>query len=141
MMRNELLVRLTRGINADLLDYRELKRLLTEQFDAALHHRADELGEIAASVISLAEEIETRRQHRVELVGLLLEGKPEPSMVKVFGTLAEAPRRMLLEWWAELETLVCECKEQNAKVCRLMTDQHEIMKRVLGGEKDTYAPA
>ncbi|MGE5492284.1 MAG: flagellar export chaperone FlgN [Actinomycetota bacterium] len=141
MKRSELLILVGRGLNADLVDYRELKGLLASQFDAALHHRSEELGQIAASVAGLAEIIEGRRQDRVELLDMLLEGDPEPSMAKVLEQLPAGPRQMLQGWWEELEGLARECKEQNARVCRLMTDQHEIMKRVLGGEADTYAPA
>lgn len=141
MTRNELLVLVTRGLNADLVDYGELKKLLEAQFDAALHHQSARLAELADTIVSLTETIDGRRRERMELVGALLEGDPEPSMDKVFALLPEKPSRMLQEWWSELENLARDCKAQNARACSLIMDQHEIMQRVLNGEADIYVPA
>lgn len=140
MKPSEILVRIGRGLNADLVDYRELKGLLAAQFEAALNHRSEELGRIAAAITELAGTIETRRRDRVELVGALMPEDPDASMEKAMGLFPEAPRRMLQGWWEELEGLAWECKEHNAQVCRLLMDQHEIMKRVLGEEADIYVP-
>lgn len=140
MTRNELLARLTRGLNADLVDYGELRKLLKKQFDAALHHRSEELSGIVIAVTDLAETIEERRSERVELVSALLNGDRDASVSKVFALLPEAPREMLKTWWRELENLVRECKELNARIGRLVMDQHEIMKRILDREVDIYVP-
>jgi flagella synthesis protein FlgN len=141
MTRSELLMRLSRGLNADLAAYGELKALLQAQFDAALRHETVRLAEISDAVTELAETLEARRRERVDLVGTFLEGDAEPSMTKVFASCPEAARAMLQGWWSELENLVRECKALSGRSCTLLVDQHEIMQRVLNGEANIYAPA
>ncbi|HEX6734001.1 MAG TPA: flagellar protein FlgN [Azonexus sp.] len=141
MTRNDLFAQLTVGLNADLVDYGELKKLLAGQFDAALQHQSARLGELAEAITGLAERIEARRRQRVALVNALLVDDYAPSMDKVLALLPDAPRRMLAGWWGELESLVRECKTLNTRSCQLLMDQHEIMQRVLNGEADIYAPA
>jgi len=140
MTRNEGLVRLARGINADLADYEKLKNLLAALFEAALGHHAGKVGQASESIARLAETIEARRCERVELVADLLDGDPEASMAKVFVLFNGASRHHFESWWLKLESLVRECKAANARVGQLMTTQHEIMNRVLDCEADIYVP-
>lgn len=141
MNRNERLIRLVRGINADLADCNELKNLLGTQFAAALEHHAGKLGQATEAISSLLETIEARRRERVELATALLDGDPEASMPKVFALFSAASRQVFEGWWSELESLVRECKADNARVGQLLMGQHEIMQRVLDCEADIYVPA
>ena len=141
MNRNESLLQMARGINADLGDYAKLKRLQQAQFDAALQHRPADLTALAEAISALTEVLEARRQQRVELAAGLLPGggeKAERSMNDVFALLPESSYRMVGAWWQQLEELVRECQVQNRRTCQLLMDQHEIMQRVLDGENDVY---
>lgn len=140
MNKRDILLRLAYGVNADLNDYAVLKKRLEAQFTAALHHRSAELATLGEAITGLAEVIEARRRERVELVAALLDGRPGGSVNDVLALFPEATRRMCLGWWQELESLVRDCKAQNARVCQLVTEQHQIMTRVLDGESDVYAP-
>lgn len=140
MTANDRLIRLARGINADLAAYSQLKKMLGAQFAAALEHHAGKLGQATEAITGLIETLEARRQERVELVGTLLDGDPEASMAKALALFKGASREMLENWWAELECLVGECKAENVRVGQLLMGQHEIMKRVLEREEDIYVP-
>lgn len=141
MNRNDIIVTLSRGLNQDLLAYRRLKEQLEAEFDAAMYHDSSRLAAISEVVENLAGEIEIRRQERVDLVAWLFGDDKNARMEQVFSLLPEAPSKMFRAWWSELEGLVHDCKTQNARLCRLLTDQHEIMQRILGDQEDIYAPA
>lgn len=141
MSRNDIILNLSRGLNQDLLAYRRLKEQLAAEFDAAMYHDSARLAAISEVVEQLAGEIESRRQERVDLVSQLFDNDRNARMEQVFSLLPEAPSRMFRGWWSELESLVHECKAQNARICRLLTDQQEIMQRILGDREDIYAPA
>lgn len=142
MTRREAIERLFRGMRADVNDYQRLRDLLEAQFDAALHHRAEEIAGIAEGISRLTEQLESRRRERVELANLLVTDKRNGvSISAVSARLPEASRRVFNACWTTLESLVEECKQLNQRNCRLMTSQYEIMRRVLDAEADTYAPA
>ena len=135
------LTQLVQGMRADIADYRRLRALLETQFEAALRHQTTGLIDVAAKITELVDTLEQRRQERIALAGALI-GPEEPiSMQGVMRLLAESSRASLQADWDTLEGLVRECKEANTRNCRLLTDQHEIMQRVLNREADTYAPA
>lgn len=140
MTRNELIMQLSHGLNHDLHDYRQLKEQLEVQFDAARLHDAARLAAISETVEQLAGEIEARRRERVDLVTRLFEGDAEATMERVFSLLPQAASQMLRSWWSELHSLVGDCKAQNTRTCHLLTEQQEIMRRILGDDEDTYAP-
>lgn len=145
MTRREALETVVRGIVADLADYRQMKLLLEAQFEAALAHRSDAITEVGEHIVALAASMEARRVERVRLAGRLAGrvadvGEPA-SMAGVFALLGEAARARAQAAWRALEVLVVECKTLNARNCRLLMDQHEIMQRVLHKESDIYAPA
>lgn len=131
---------LSRGINRDLVSYRRLKELLDSQFDAAMHHDAVRLVAAGLAVEQLAGEIEVRRQERIDLLRQLFDSDSRASMEQVFELLPEAPSRMFRNWWSTLEAMVRDCKAQNERTCRLLTDQQEIMQRILGDREDIYVP-
>lgn len=141
MSRNDLMLALSRGINRDLIAYRRLKEMLDAQFAAAMYHDAPRLAAAGQAVEQLAGEIELRRQERVDLVRQLFDGDSQARMEQVFALLPEAPARMFRSWWSELETLVRDCKGMNERLCHLLTDQQEIMQRLLGDNEDIYVPA
>ncbi|AKJ30356.1 flagellar protein FlgN [Caldimonas brevitalea] len=134
------LARLLLGVRADLADYARLRELLQEQFDVALRHDSQQMAETAERISALTAALEARRGERVALAAELL-GKDAPVSMQRLVPLVPAPARAALQdWWQTLEALVRECKALNARNCRLMMDQHEIMQRVLHSEVHTYAP-
>ena len=138
---SEALSRLVKGIHADMADYRHLHELLDVQFEAALRHQSSRLIEIAEKISELVNTLEQRRQERVALASMLTGSGQPVSMQGVVQLLTESSRPSLQACWQSLENQVRECKEANARNCRLLTDQHEMMQRILHREVDTYAPA
>ncbi|HEY4066965.1 MAG TPA: flagellar export chaperone FlgN [Burkholderiaceae bacterium] len=139
MTRQGRLTSLMRGVGEDVRDYRLLKTLLDEQFDAALRHRTPRLKELAESITSLVDVLEPRRRERVALVGDLLGAGA--AMTATFPMLNGSARVALESGWRILDALVRECKRLNTRNGQLMMDQQSIMQRVLRGEEQTYAPA
>lgn len=138
--QSETFLNLASGVRADLAAYSKLRALLEEQFDAALHHQSERLVHIADRITAATEALERRRRERVVLTRTLLGPGSDISMTAVSNMLTETSRRVFQAWWNALESQVRECKALNMRNCRLLTDQHEIMQRVLNGEADTYAP-
>jgi flagella synthesis protein FlgN len=139
MTRQGRLTSLMRGVGEDVRDYRLLRSLLDEQFDAALRHSTPRLTELADSLAALVDVLEQRRKERVMLVDALLGAGA--AMSATFPLLNGSARTALESGWRMLDALVHECKRLNTRNGRLMMDQQSIMQRVLRGEEQTYAPA
>jgi flagellar biosynthesis protein FlgN len=139
MTRQPQLTSLMRGVGEDVRDYRLLKSMLDEQFDAALRHHTPQLKELAESLAALVDVLEKRRKERVALVGGLLGANA--AMTATFPLLNGSARTALESGWRMLDALVHECKRLNTRNGQLMMDQQSIMQRVLRGEEQTYAPA
>jgi flagellar biosynthesis protein FlgN len=137
--RQAAIDRVMRGVGDDMRDYRALLGLLDEQFDAALRHDAVRVEDVGQRILAAVDGLEGRRRERVALVELLLG--PDGRMDELIGTLAPPRQGALDAGWKALQTLVRQCKELNARNCRLMTDQQAVMQRVLHGDMETYAPA
>lgn len=144
MKPHEALNRIFRGMRADLHDYSALRELLEAQFRAALEHRTTDICELGERITALVERIEQRRRERVDLATRLMAQTPSaakrPSISAVADRLQGASRAAFDACWKTLENAVRECKALNERNCRLLMDQHDIMRRVLGQESDTYAP-
>lgn len=135
------LIRLVQGMRADIADYRRLRELLELQFDAVLRHQSPTLVDLSGKITALVDTLDQRRQERMTLAGELIgPGKPV-SMQGVVRLLAESSRASVEADWETLEELVRDCKDANMRNCRLLTEQHETMQRVLNQEAHTYAPA
>lgn len=139
MKRGEAIARLLRDVLSDVADYGALRLLLDSQFHAALRHDATALRALAARITEAVQVLDGRRLLRARVVNSLygVSGR----MDSVFDELPEDSRERCRAMWTRLEALVVECKRLNARNCLLMTDQYEIMQRVLHGEDQTYAPA
>jgi flagella synthesis protein FlgN len=135
----EALDSVMRGVGHDLRDYHVLRSLLEAQFHAALRHEATPLATLAERITELVDGLERRRIERVALVEALVG--PGARMTTLIARVGGARRQRLASGWEALEAAVGDCKALNARNCRLMTDQHDIMQRVLHGEDQTYAPA
>ncbi|WKB54102.1 flagellar export chaperone FlgN [Eleftheria terrae] len=136
------LARLLQGVRADLTDYVRLQELLESQFEAALRHETVAMQDVAERITALAAMLEARRQDRVALLEQLLAGQAQPASIDaLLPQLSPQGRATLQAWWRTLEERVRHCKALNARNCRLLMDQHEIMQRVLQPEADLYAPA
>lgn len=141
MKPREAFNRIFAGMRADLHDYQRLRELLEAQFLSALRHRSDEIAQICAQISELAATLDARRVERQNLVALLMPKGERPSIGAVAKLLQGASRVVFEACWQSLEAAVRDCKALNMRNCRLLTDQYEIMQRVLNTEADTYAPA
>ncbi|MFS2003048.1 flagellar export chaperone FlgN [Duganella sp. CT11-25] len=139
MTRQDAMRQLLGGIAEDLLAYRSLQGMLQQQFEAALRHRAAELGAVAESISALVDVLQLRRQQRVALVQRLLG--PTATMMQAFALLKNTARERMEADWKTLEQSVIECKRLSKRNGDLLVEQYSIMQRVLHGEEQIYAPA
>jgi flagella synthesis protein FlgN len=139
MSRQDAMRQLLGGIAEDLLAYHSLQGMLQQQFDAALRHRAAELGAVAESISALVDVLQLRRQQRVALVQRLLG--PTATMMQAFALLKNTARERMEADWKTLEQSVIECKRLSKRNGDLLVEQYSIMQRVLHGEEQIYAPA
>ena len=139
MTRQDAMRVLLAGIADDLRAYPALQDLLEQQFNAALRHRAAELGQAAEAISALVDVLQTRRAQRVALAQRLLG--PTANMDQAFALLKNAAREKIESDWKTLETMVVECKRLSKRNSDLLVEQYSIMQRVLHGEEQIYAPA
>jgi flagellar biosynthesis protein FlgN len=126
------------GIRADLQSYQQMLDLIAQQFEAAIRHQSERLGEIAKEIGALVDVLEARRAQRVELATRLVG--PQPSMEQVFTLLKPEARARLEADWAELEGMVQTAREMGRRNADLLAEQYTIMQRVLHGDDQTYEP-
>ncbi|MTV36597.1 flagellar protein FlgN [Duganella radicis] len=127
------------GIAEDLLAYAALRDLLEQQFQAALRHKASELGAVAEAISTLVDAMQARRALRVALVQRLVG--PQGTMMQAFALLKNAAREKMEADWNTLEQAVIACKALSKRNGDLLVEQYSIMQRVLHGEEQIYAPA
>jgi len=127
------------GIAEDLLAYQTLHDLLQQQFQAALRHKASELGPVAEAISTLVDTMQARRALRVALVQRLVG--PQGTMLQAFALLKNAAREKMEADWSTLEQAVIACKALSKRNGDLLVEQYSIMQRVLHGEEQIYAPA
>jgi flagella synthesis protein FlgN len=138
LTRDQAVARLLDGIQADLGACATIRELLERQFEAALRHRAAELGELAEELMPQLDAMEQRRLQRVQLVRALHGAGA--TMDKLLDGLPAAQRSRANADWERLEQLVRDCKQATARNGSLMADQYSVMQRVLHGEDQLYAP-
>jgi flagella synthesis protein FlgN len=138
MRRHEALARLMRGVGQDLRDYRSLRALFDEQFEAALHHDTPVLQRLAAIITARVDALEARRVERVALVAVL--SGANAGVDDAFELLDGRPREALESGWQELQGLVHECKRLNHRNGELLMGQQAVMQRVMHGEEAVYEP-
>ena len=126
------------GIKADLQSYQQMLDLIARQFEAAVSHQSERLGEIAKEIGAMVDVLEARRVQRVELATRLTG--PTPSMEQVFALLKPEPRARLEADWAQLEGMVQTAREMGRRNADLLAEQYTIMQRVLHGDDQTYEP-
>ncbi len=126
------------GIKADLHSYQQMLDLIAQQFEAAVRHQSERLGDIAQEIGALVDVLEARRAQRVELATRLTG--PTPSMEQVFALLKPEPRARLEADWAQLEAMVQTAREMGRRNADLLAEQYTIMQRVLHGDDQTYEP-
>ena len=138
MTRDQAIAHLLDGIRHDLQACTLIHELLERQFQAALRHRAAELGELAGELMPQLDAMEQRRQQRVQLVRALHGAAA--TMDDMLNGLPAAQRGRAMADWQQLEQQVRDCKEATARNGSLMADQYTVMQRVLHGEDQLYAP-
>ena len=138
LTRDQAVARLLDGIRHDMQACSVIRELLERQFEAALRHRAAELGELAGELMPQLDAMEQRRQQRVQLVRALHGAAA--TMEDLLNGLPAAQRGSATADWQQLEQQVRDCKEATARNGKLMADQYTVMQRVLHGEDQLYAP-
>jgi flagella synthesis protein FlgN len=138
LTRDQAVASLLDGIQADLGACATIRDLLERQFEAALRHRAAELGTLAEQLMPELDAMEQRRLQRVQLVRALHGASA--TMDNLLDGLPAAQRTRASADWERLEQLVRDCKEATARNGSLMADQYTLMQRVLHGEDQLYAP-
>jgi flagella synthesis protein FlgN len=138
LTRDQAVARLLNGIQDDLQACTVIRDLLERQFQAALRHRAAELGALAEELMPQLDSMEQRRQQRVQLVRALHGAGA--TMDKLLNGLPAPQRTRAAADWERLEQLVLDCKQATARNGNLMADQYTVMQRVLHGEDQLYAP-
>jgi flagella synthesis protein FlgN len=137
LTRDQAVTRLLDGIQDDIQACGAIRALLERQFQAALRHRAAELGELAEALTPQLDTMEQRRQQRVQLVRALHGASA--TMDDLLNGLAPTQRARAGADWERLEQLVRDCKQATARNGSLMADQYSVMQRVLHGEDQLYA--
>jgi flagella synthesis protein FlgN len=138
LTRDQAVARVLDGIQADLGACATIRALLERQFEAALRHRAAELGVLAEELMPQLDAMEQRRLQRVQLVRALHGA--DATMDKLLDNLPAAQRTRASGDWERLEQLVLDCKQATTRNGSLMADQYSVMQRVLHGEDQLYAP-
>jgi flagella synthesis protein FlgN len=138
LTRDQAVARLLDGIRNDLQACAVIRELLERQFQAALRHRAAELGALAEELMPQLDAMEQRRQQRVQLVRALHGASA--TMDDLLNGLPAAQRAGATADWAQLEQQVRDCKQATSRNGSLMADQYSVMQRVLHGEDQLYAP-
>jgi len=138
LSRQDAMKMLLDGIKADLQSYQQMLDLIAQQFEAAVSHQSERLGEIAQEIGAMVDVLEARRVQRVELATRLTG--PTPSMEQVFALLKPEPRARLEADWAQLEGMVQTAREMGRRNAELLAEQYTIMQRVLHGDDQTYEP-
>ena len=126
------------GVKADLQSYQQMLDLIAQQFEAAIRHQSERLGDIAKEIGALVDVLEARRAQRVELATRLVG--PQPSMEQVFTLLKPEARARLEADWTQLEGMVQTAREMGRRNADLLAEQYTIMQRVLHGDDQTYEP-
>ncbi len=128
-------------VRADIRDYRVLHERLEAQFEAALGHRVAQMREVGESIEALVDVLNERRAQRLALAAEITGKAPPGGHAAVLRQLSGQAATLLAGWTEELDVLVRECKRLNLRNCSLITEQHDLMRRVLQQEEQTYAPA
>lgn len=142
MSSQQPLTHLLRDMGADVRDYHHLRELLDAQFKAALSHDSEQIEGLGRDIMTLVDTLDSRRQHREQLVRQLLPTHTQPDMALLFQSLSATARDAMQARWDTLEALVRDCKTRNAHNGYLMTQQHAMLRQVLHGEVEgIYAAA
>lgn len=138
LTRDQAVAHLLDGVRHDMQACTTIRDLLERQFQAALRHRAAELGALAEELMPQLDAMEQRRQQRVQLVRALHGA--DATMDDLLNGLPAVQRSRAAADWEQLEQQVRDCKQATARNGNLMADQYTVMQRVLHGEEQLYAP-
>lgn len=137
--RQDAMKALLQGIAQDHLAYDELNNLMQQQFEAAIRHQSERLGQLADAISTLVDQMQERRVQRVALAQQLVG--VNATIMQAFSLLKNPARERMEGDWKALEIKVIECKRLGKRNSDLLVEQYSIMQRVLHGEELTYAPA
>ncbi|KQP15130.1 flagellar protein FlgN [Pseudorhodoferax sp. Leaf267] len=128
------LLQLLGDMQDDLADYSVLAVLQERQHDGALRQDAALLEALAHRIVVLVDRLEARRSAREALIGQLL-GEDEPAcMDALLARMPATGSAPLQALWGRVGHAVSDCRSRNARNLQLMTDQQDLMRRVLVAE-------
>ena len=140
MSAAQLLGRMLREMQADRAGYALLGDLLEAQFQAALRQSVQRLQELAEEITVLAGELQARSVARGRMLTQLLgPAEARPTLERLQQRLPAQAGQTVAQAWQDLEQQIQQCKAKNLRNCRLITEQHALMQRVLGTEEPLYA--
>lgn len=128
------------GLRADLAAYRELQKMLDDQFQAALRLDVDALRALAAAIDTEVASLEARRDARVARVGTGPGGAARLAETIFPGAECALQRASVIKHCGEIDALIRACKARVARNGNLLAMQSEAMHSLLKGEPHTYAP-
>jgi len=127
-------------LREDLSTYRELEKMLDDQFQAAVRLDVDALRAIASAIDSMVSALEARRAARIACVGTAPGGSVRLAELIFPGPEHASQRAALIRHCGEIESRIRDCKVRAARNGNLLAMQSESMQCLLKGEPDTYAP-
>lgn len=127
-------------LRADLVAYRELQKMLDDQFQAALRLDVDALRVVAAAIDTEVASLEARRDVRIARIGTGPRGAVRLAETIFPGPGCELQRASVIKHCGEIETLIRACKARASRNGNLLAMQSEAMHSLLKGEPHTYAP-
>lgn len=128
-------------VRVDQADFRTMKDLLEQQFDAALHHDTARVAHVCEAISTLTDQITQRGHERLVLAKRISGAESTAAYEMVIEVLPPGARGTVQHWYDDIRVLLTECKRLNSRNCELLMSQFEIMQRVLNDEVHTYAPA
>lgn len=128
------------GINQDVVAYRQMEQLLTEQNsnlirrnNPAIHHNNEQQKHLLHT-------LRGRAELRVKLLHSLGLKANSDDLKRLAGKLPATASDTLLAQWHQLERSVVRCKKLNDHNGRLLANQQLLIRRLLNTQEDFYQP-
>lgn len=142
MSPKECLQQIVSGVQLDLADYQQLKRLLNEQHSLLRRRDVRALTDLLTRQQSLLTRLRDNAGLRTQLLSQLGLDASDHGMRDLMNRLPAPLTTRLSPQWKQLQQLVSQCQQQNDINGRLLVTQYEVIRRMLYGEPSSdYTPA
>lgn len=141
MSPKECLQQIVMGVQSDLAEYQQLKRLLNEQHNLLRRRDVRILSDLLTRQQELVNRLQKNANLRSELLAELGLNADDHGMSVLLERLPAPLVGRLSPQWRQLKDLVNQCKHQNDVNGRVLLTQYEVIKRMLYGEPNPdYSP-